>query len=34
MRHFIYGNYDLEYKVMQLKYIDEFGEPIIKEKAE
>lgn len=28
MRHFIYGNYDLEYKEMQLKCIDEFGKPL------
>lgn len=25
MRKYIYGNYDLEYKEMQLQHIDEFG---------
>jgi len=28
MRHYIYGNFDLAYKEMQLKHIDELGEEI------
>lgn len=28
LRKYIYGNYDLEYKEMQLKYIDEYGEEL------
>lgn len=29
MRKYIYGNYDLEYKEMQLQHIDEFGTELV-----